>query len=94
MKKISLFQALIPILLLVLLLFFNVFFVFGDEALDGSNQFILLIGGAIAALIGFYNGVPYKTMISEISEKVMETLSLESPELAIKLPSAKKCSQQ
>ena len=75
MKKISLFQALIPILLLVLLLFFNVFFVFGDEALDGSNQFILLIGGAIAALIGFYNGVPYKTMISEISENVKSTTS-------------------
>ena len=75
MKKISLFQALIPILILVLLLFYNVFFVFGDEALDGSNQFILLLGGAIAALIGFYNGVPYKTMISEISENIKSTTS-------------------
>ena len=44
-SSISLSQALLPVIILVLLLAFNVF-VFGDDALGGSNQFILLIGAA------------------------------------------------
>jgi NhaC family Na+:H+ antiporter len=31
---------------------FNVY-VYGDEALSGSNQFVLLLGAAVAALVGF-----------------------------------------
>ena len=43
-KKISLFYSVFPILILVVLLSINVF-TYGDASLDGSNQFILLIGG-------------------------------------------------
>ena len=43
-KQISLIQAFIPITALVIILFYNVFFVYGDDALSGSNQFVLLIG--------------------------------------------------
>lgn len=43
-QPISLTLALTPLLLLVILLGINVFY-FGDASLDGSNQFILLIGG-------------------------------------------------
>ena len=50
--SISLFEALIPVIILVLLLAFNVY-VYGDDALSGSNQFILLIGAAVAAVVGF-----------------------------------------
>ena len=68
-KQISLIQAYIPIAALILILFYNVFFVYGDDALSGSNQFVLLIGSAIAALIGFINKVPFEKMILEISRK-------------------------
>ena len=47
--------------------------VFGDDALSGSNQFILLIGGAIAAIIGFINGVPYKKMIQGVANNFKST---------------------
>lgn len=51
---------------------FNVY-VFGDDALSGSNQFILLIGGAIAATVGFRNGVPYKQMIHGVADNLKST---------------------
>jgi NhaC family Na+:H+ antiporter len=54
------------------MLAYNVF-VFGDDALSGSNQFILLLGGAVAALVGFFNKVPYKRMMAEVAENVKST---------------------
>ena len=69
-KQISLIQAFIPIAALVLILFYNVFFVYGDDALSGSNQFVLLIGSAIAASIGFVNKVPFEKMMQEISKNL------------------------
>ena len=42
--KLTLTESLIPIFLLIFLLSFNVY-VYGDDAMSGSNQFILLIGG-------------------------------------------------
>jgi NhaC family Na+:H+ antiporter len=47
--------------------------VFGDDALSGSNQFILIIGGAIAAIVGFLNGVPYKKMIASVANNLKST---------------------
>ena len=44
--------------------------VFGDNSLNGSNQFILLIGGFIAAIFGFKNKVSYKIMINKIAENI------------------------
>jgi NhaC family Na+:H+ antiporter len=71
-KSISLKASLIPVLLLVVLLAYNVF-VFGDDALSGSNQFILLIGGAIAAVVGFYHKVSYEKMLAEVAENLKST---------------------
>ncbi len=71
-KELSLWEALIPILALVILLAFNVF-VFGDDALSGSNQFVLLLGAAVAAIVGFLNGVKYDTMIEEIGNNFKST---------------------
>ncbi len=72
--KLSLGEALIPVVGLVLLLALNVF-VFGDDALSGSNQFILLIGGAIAAVIGFRRHIPYEDMLESVSRNVKSTTS-------------------
>ena len=62
---ISLWGALIPVIILVILLSFNVT-IYGDDALGGSNQFILLIGAAVAAVVGFRNKVTYDQMIEAI----------------------------
>ena len=55
-KELNIWEARIPVFALVAMLAYNVY-VFGDDALSGSNQFILLLGGAVAAIIGFFNKV-------------------------------------
>lgn len=72
-KELNIWEALLPIFVLVGLLAFNVLFVFGDDALSGSNQFILLMGAAVAAIVGFRNKVSYKTMIEEIGNNLKST---------------------
>jgi len=54
-KSISLGEALIPIILLILLLSINVI-VFGDGAIEGANQFALLIAAAIGGIIALQHG--------------------------------------
>lgn len=44
--------------------------VYGDDALGGSNQFILLLGAAIAGIVGFYYKVSYKFMIDKVAENL------------------------
>ncbi|MGH1364564.1 MAG: Na+/H+ antiporter NhaC [Calditrichia bacterium] len=71
--ELSLFEALIPVIALILMLFYNVFYAFGDDALSGSNQFILLCGAAVAIAVGFYNKVSYRKMIAEVGENIKQT---------------------
>lgn len=71
-KELNIWEALLPVFALVAMLAYNVY-VFGDDALGGSNQFILLLGGAIAAIVGFFNKVSYKQMLSEVAENVRST---------------------
>ena len=71
-QPISLTLALTPLLLLIILLGINVFY-FGDASLDGSNQFILLIGGFLAALVGFYQKVSYEDMMDAVSNNLKST---------------------
>jgi NhaC family Na+:H+ antiporter len=68
-SSISLNIALLPLLVLIGLLAFNVI-VYGDDALSGSNQFILLLGGALAAVVGFANKISYKTMLDKVSDNL------------------------
>lgn len=70
--ELNIWEALLPVIILVTMLAYNVY-VFGDDALSGSNQFILLLGGAVAALVGFRNKVSYKTMMNEVAENVKST---------------------
>jgi NhaC family Na+:H+ antiporter len=71
-KELSLTEALIPIIALIGMLGYNVY-VYGDEATSGSNQFILLLGAAIAAIVGFRNKVSYHFMIDEVAKNVKST---------------------
>lgn len=71
-KELNIWEALLPVFILVGMLAYNVY-VFGDDALSGSNQFILLLGGAVAAIVGFFNKVSYKQMLKEVAENVKST---------------------
>ena len=71
-KELNIWEAMFPVMALVGMLAYNVF-VFGDDALSGSNQFVLLLGGAVAAFVGFRNKVSYKTMIEEVAENIKST---------------------
>ena len=69
MKNLSLFQSLIPIVFLIVLLTYNVY-VFGDDSLEGSNQFILLIGASVAVFIGFINKINFQLIIKKIGKNL------------------------
>ena len=71
-KELNIWEALIPVVALVIMLGYNVY-VFGDSALGGSNQFILLLGAAVAAIVGFFNKVTYQKMIDEVAENIKST---------------------
>tara|TARA_B100000953_G_scaffold85768_1_gene69973 strand:+ start:1627 stop:3063 length:1437 start_codon:yes stop_codon:yes gene_type:complete len=62
----SLKESLFPVFILILLLAYNVY-VYGDSAMNGSNQFILLLGAAIAILLGLKKGVLFKSMTDAVS---------------------------
>jgi len=66
-KLLPIGSSLIPLIILIILLAYNVF-VFEEDALSGSNQFILLIGAAVAAIIGFYYKISYKNMLVKVAD--------------------------
>ncbi len=73
-KNLSIWEALIPVIALIGMLAYNVY-VFGDDALSGSNQFVLLIGGVVAAVVGFKNKVSFQLMMDEVAENIKSTAS-------------------
>ena len=83
-KNISLFDSLTPIVLLVLLLYINVN-IYGDSSIDGSNQFILLIGAALAYLVGFKNNVSAELIFENVSKNIK---SISSPIIILLLVGA------
>src|SRR5690625_3942537 len=73
--ELPLFKALIPIVVLIALLFYNVFYAFKDDALSGSNQFILLIGATVAGIVGYTNNTSYRSMMREVANNIKSTTS-------------------
>jgi len=71
-KELNIWEALIPVFALIAMLAFNVY-VFGDDALSGSNQFIMLLGGAVAAIVGFFNKVEFDKMMEEVARNIQST---------------------
>jgi len=69
-KELSLWEALIPVVLLMLMLAYNIFIADGEALGEYSNQFILLIGGGIAVIVGFFNKVDFNLMLKEIWENL------------------------
>ncbi|MAL60000.1 MAG: Na+/H+ antiporter NhaC [Flavobacteriaceae bacterium] len=67
-KELNIWEALIPVVILMGLLAYNIFFADGEWLGEYSNQIILLMGGAVAAIVGFYNKVSIGLMLAEVWE--------------------------
>ncbi|MBB12592.1 MAG: Na+/H+ antiporter NhaC [Flavobacteriaceae bacterium] len=67
--KLSLRDALIPLIVLIILLTFNIT-IYGEDTLAGSNQIILLIAGSIAGLVGIRNKIAFKLILLKIIENI------------------------
>ena len=68
-SKISLFQALLPVGFLVVFLATNVF-IYGDDALGGAHQFVLLMSAAIAGIIGSRLELSYQSMLDAVAHNI------------------------
>lgn len=69
-KELNLYEALIPVIILMAMLAYNIFIADGELLGEYSNQFILLMGGVIASVVGFFNKISLKIMIAEIWENL------------------------
>ncbi|MEQ9301068.1 MAG: Na+/H+ antiporter NhaC [Cyclobacteriaceae bacterium] len=76
----SLLEAFIPIIFLIILLSFNVS-VFGDDALAGSNQIVLILSTAVAAVVATRLGYNW----NELQEGIVKSISSAMTSLLILL---------
>ena len=68
-KELNLLESLIPVVILMCLLAYNIFFVEDQEWFGAyTNQYILIMGGIVAAVVGFFNKVSFATMVAEVWE--------------------------
>ncbi|TXD47657.1 Na+/H+ antiporter NhaC [Polaribacter sp. IC073] len=68
-KELNLLESLVPVVILMCLLAYNIFFVDDQEWFGAyTNQYILIMGGLAAAVVGFFNKVAVSTMIAEVWE--------------------------
>jgi|GEM_PF-2690550 len=73
--KLSLLEALVPVVALMVMLAYNIFFVESQELLGAyTNQIILLIAGLIAAIVGFFNQVTFSLMFREVIENLKKII--------------------
>ena len=72
-------QAIIPVLSLIIMLFFSVKF-FGDNSSSGPNQIVLTLGAAITSIIGIRLGFSWielqRAMVNGISTAMPAILIL------------------
>ena len=76
-KKPSLLQSFIPILVLVGLLIINVKFVFigdNDDTLAGPNQLALLFAGTVAAIMATINGSSWNEILNGMTSSITSAL--------------------
>lgn len=79
-RKPTLVEALIPITFLIVLLSINVT-IFGDAALDGSNQMVLILSGAVAGLLAIRIGITWKTL----QQGILHSINSAMPSILILL---------
>jgi NhaC family Na+:H+ antiporter len=70
-KELNIYEAMVPVVILMGLLAYNIFFVEDQEWFGAyTNQIILLMGGFVAFLGGILNKVSPLTMIKEVWENI------------------------
>ncbi len=75
-KELNIWEAIIPVVILMVMLAYNIFFVDGQEWFGTyTNQIILLLGGAVAAVVGLFNKVSIKRMLKEIWENLQSVFT-------------------
>ena len=68
-KELNLLESLIPVVILMCLLAYNIFFVEDQEWFGAyTNQYLLLMGALVAAAVGFFNKISVGNMIAEVWE--------------------------
>ncbi len=72
-KPASLLDALIPIIAIIIMLATSVSF-YGADSSYGANQIVLILGAAIATLIGFKNGFSWKEIEAGIVKGISTSL--------------------
>ncbi len=77
-KSPTIIQALLPIIFLVVLLIINVS-VFGDDALSGSMQIVLILSSAVASIISFNLGFTWL----EIQKGIVKSINSSIPSILI-----------
>lgn len=70
----SLFEALVPILFLIALLTINVL-IFKDNAISGSNQIVLILAGAVAALMALKIGYKWEELLEGVLKSINSAMS-------------------
>ncbi len=70
----SLLEALIPVIFLIALLSTNVA-IFQQDALDGSNQIVLILSATVAAFVGLRVGVSWETMQDGVVKSIGSAMS-------------------
>ncbi|MEQ9304010.1 MAG: Na+/H+ antiporter NhaC [Marinoscillum sp.] len=76
----TLFEAFIPVIFLIVLLSINVY-IFGDDALSGSNQIVLILSAAVASLVAARLGYKW----NEIQDGIVRSISSAMTSLLILL---------
>ena len=71
-KKTPYFFALLPILVLIILLAYNVS-LYGDNSLAGANQLALLFSATTAVIVGVKFGTKWKNVLNGISNSISNT---------------------
>jgi Na+:H+ antiporter, NhaC family len=79
-RKPNLLQALIPIVVLISLLVLNVNY-FGDNTLDGANQFALILASAVAGIVAVTMGVKW----NHIRDSMVRSIGSAMPAILILL---------
>jgi len=69
-SQLNIWEALIPVIILMGLLAYNIFAKDGAWFGDYSNHYILIIGGLIAAVVGFFNSTSAITILLEVWENL------------------------
>jgi len=76
-----LWLAFLPVVMLIFALTWNVLFVYGDNALSGSSQIIIMFVAGISAAIGLARGVAWE----HIQKRIVATISNAMPSILILL---------